>query len=137
MDWNLLRSGSAFSLTGFPAYVLDAVFTKYESRMRLCCNEPVKSQCCKRVGALMEHELQEAFFVMLMYIFIYPKWDQIKTVLRFPKERFRTICIPLMLALSRCINEVHWDDRLRPFNHVSHFPTHVTWYGIIYIRIFT
>ena len=31
-----------------------------------------------------------------------------------------------MILLAKNLDEVRWADRLSPFNHVPHFPTHVT-----------
>eukprot|EP00657_Telonema_sp_P-1_P012207 TRINITY_DN8657_c0_g1_i1.p1 TRINITY_DN8657_c0_g1~~TRINITY_DN8657_c0_g1_i1.p1 ORF type:complete len:248 (+),score=36.79 TRINITY_DN8657_c0_g1_i1:123-866(+) len=68
------------------------------------------------------------------WIHMYPTWEQSPVVLWTPKlvqsqgcgigkETLRDQVLAYAIALGLAMDEVHWDDRLDPYNHTEFLPT--------------
>ena len=73
------------------------------------------------------------FYLLLVYIHLYPKFDNFKRVMRVRGQedgisvyRFREYIIPLAIRLSAVIWEIQWSARLDPYNHHPLYETVVT-----------
>ena len=61
-----------------------------------------------------------------MYMHMYPRRYQTKNVLGCDVYFFHYVVLPALHYLALVMDEIYWDDRLDPYNHVIPFPFLVT-----------
>ena len=69
----------------------------------------------------------------LRYIHIYPTARQSKLVLQCGKTTVHRRILPSLEYLAAILDEIHWGDRLNPWNHSEVFPLYVT--GMLYATV--
>jgi len=60
------------------------------------------------------------------HIHMYPHTRQLQTVMGISQANLSRHIYPMLEAMAQRINEIDYNDRLSPYNHVVHFPTRVT-----------
>ena len=105
-DWNEL--GDCFYHTGYPEEHLDYIWDKY-------CTLP--SSPIANKGVLLQG---------LKFIHRYPRWRQVDYDLKTSSWSLSHHVIPGLHWLGSTLNEIHWHERLNPYNHSVHFPCYVT-----------
>ena len=53
---------------------------------------------------------------------MYPNRSQSKSSLECTCHWLNYKIIPAISYLAQVMNEIHWEDRLSPYNHTPHFP---------------
>jgi hypothetical protein len=53
---------------------------------------------------------------------MYPNRSQSKSALGCSRYSLNYFVIPAINYLEHVMDEIHWDDRLSPYNHTPHFP---------------
>ena len=71
----------------------------------------------------------EYMYQALKYIHLYPRRNQCSSVLGISSSKLHSKVLPTLHILAQCLDEIHWEDRLDPFNHTPDFPLYVT--GIV------
>ena len=56
------------------------------------------------------------------YLHMYPNRCQSKSSLGSSRWKLNYDVIPAIRYLAQVMNEIHWEDRLSPYNHTPHFP---------------
>jgi hypothetical protein len=56
------------------------------------------------------------------FIHLYPRRRQCKRALDLCSFSFQNNLLPIMFNFAENLNEVHWEDRLSPWNHTPLFP---------------
>ena len=67
-------------------------------------------------------------YLAFKFVHLYPRWnmnfpDMMTTRItgRISVKKFYRQVIPVLMLMSTLVDEVHWSERLDPFNHGSHF----------------
>lgn len=109
--------------TGFSPDTLDVLWDKYEEHLP----KRRRDQNARRMY----------FYFVFRYLHFYPTWEQAATVLWTPDLVAQKGCgisartlhnnvLTYLAALALVIDEVRWEDRLDPYNHVQLLPTRFT-----------
>ena len=123
--WRLFTSSGRDSAvtteTGYSAEVLDYVWWAYSERL----DAGVKS--LDRPLEVSSTKLQALVYIGFAYIHQYPRsMKLVPKVLSTPitgavsPQKFYAEVVPVLLVLSRLVEETFWEDRLHPYNHGSH-----------------
>ena len=112
-DFNIFCDGQTCKVkTGHEAYVLSALWSKYGSHLEPFAPNKVKAAFF--------------FFTIFKYIHLAPSPKAMPDTLGMCYNVWRYRVVPMAIALSNIIDEVHWTRRLSEWNHVPHFPHGVT-----------
>lgn len=106
--WLIEQRVNTHQDTGYHSWVLVQLWDKYEDALHL-----EKISC-------------EDFYLVLVYIHLYPTHRQCPRVLRKTRGYLTARLFPTLHKLARIIREVSWEARLSPFNHVSELPPSFT-----------
>lgn len=105
VDWN--EFGDVKQDTGYSPYILSYVWRKYGGE-----TTPIQNP--------------KDLYRIYTYIHRYPRWRQCKRDLEYSKWCVSKKLMPHMTYLASVMDEIHWEDRLSPYNHTPHFPKYVT-----------
>jgi len=90
--------------TGYPPWVLIYIWEKHERAF--------------------EHHFMQPFdfYVILLYIHLYPTHRQAYRVLGVSKRYVTKVLLPNLQYIAGFLDEISWQSRLNPFNHVMELP---------------
>ena len=112
-------SRSVLSDTGLEEEDLDLLWSKYNVHF-------------PRLPSDSDDKIASYFYLLCVYIHTYPRTRCLSRHLWTPrygpisKSTFYRRVVPLALALADRLDEVHWINRLNPYNHVIDFPYRFT-----------
>jgi len=67
----------------------------------------------------------KVFIDTYIYIHIYPCVKQSPALFQRSRQYISRSILPALEKLARTLNEIHWDERLNPYNHTPHFPHYI------------
>jgi len=71
----------------------------------------------------MKHEV---FIDSFIYIHIYPRSRQSRVIFGRSQHYIARTILPALELIARTFDEIHWNERLNPYNHTPHFPYFAT-----------
>src|SRR5271163_4771659 len=78
-------------------------------------------------GELLPREYRKPIYIYkaYKYVHMYPSRSESGPTLQTSSTTLQDKVLPALHHLSHNLNEIHWEDRLNPYNHTPDFPFYV------------